>query len=259
VASRWDQLIQYLALRMGRQLGTEVEPALTRRELSEPAVRSQAVVSGLVTRGALEGGLRIPGAVGVVVIGADLKAGRVTCSVEVEAPRDGKPTTRVNWLLRQIREAPDTLRLDAFAQYARGASTSELLRDVRNNPSLLVGDAKRDLRTFRLTLAATMGTKRGQGRGSFVTSVTDLLDAFYEQVVEKIKPWAPPKLREQPVLPDRPDDVPQSLVSTALSSQDGPVPVGSEPSAWSPDEIVLPDFVDPIDVTEATIGQEPIA
>lgn len=247
VASRWDQLIQYLSLRMGRQLGTEVEPALTRRELTEPAVRSQAVAAGLVARGTLEGGLRIPGAVGVVTIGADLKAGRITCSVDVEAPREGRQATRVNWLVRQIKAAPDTLRVDAFAQYARGASTSELLRDVRTNPALLVGDAKRDLRSFRLTLAAPMGSKRGQGRGSFVTSVTDLLDAFYESVVQNVRPWSPPKLREQPVIPDRPDDVPPSLISTALSSQDGSVPVGETPVVVEPEVIAETPSNDAVD------------
>ena len=75
-----------------------------------------------------------------------------------------------------------------------------------------------------------MGTKRGQGRGSFVTSVVDLLDTFYGEVVESMRPWSPPKLREQPVVPDAPAAVEPDLVSTALSSQDGavlvPTPAG---------------------------------
>lgn len=241
VASRWDQLIQYLALRLGRQLGTEVEPALTRKELVEPALRSQAVIGGLVTRGMLDGGLRVPGAVGTITLNADLKAGRIMCSVDVDAPRDGRALTRVNWLLRQLKAAPDNLRIDAFAQYARGASTSELLRDARANPGLLVGDAKREPRTFRLTLAGPMGTKRGQGRGSFVTSVTELLDAFYGDVVETMRPWSPPKLREQPVVPDQPAAVEPTLVSTALSSQDGVVPADQPAQPRTPDDAVETD------------------
>lgn len=245
VASRWDQLIQYLALRLGRQLGTEVEPSLSRRELSDPSLRSQAVSSGLVTRGVLDGGLRIPGAIGTVSLAADLKAGRLHCSVDIDAPREGRPATRVNWLLKQVAKAPDGLRIDAFAQYARGASTSELLRDARANPSLLIGDPKRELRSFRLTLSAPMGTKRGQGRGSFITSVVDLLDAFYVDVVQTIKPWSPPKLREQPVVPDSPPGVAPQLVSTALSSQDGPEPVSEAATADrsspdAPEEAPLP-------------------
>jgi hypothetical protein len=67
-----------------------------------------------------------------------------------------------------------------------------------------------------------MGTKRGQGKGAFVASVTDLVDTFYEQALGRLKSWSPtaPKLRH-------PDDedisepvVAEDLVSTALSSQD---------------------------------------
>jgi hypothetical protein len=216
---------------MGRQLGTEVRPELSRRELSEPALRSANLVAGLVARGVLDSTLRIPGAVGGVTVSADLRAGRLSCSVDIDAPRDGRPLTRVNWLVRQLKAAPDALRVDAFAQYSRGASTSELLRDVRTNPGLLVGDAKRELRTFRLTLNGPMGTKRGQGRGSFVASVIELLDAFYADVVQIIKPWSTPKLREEAVVPDKPYDTPPVLVSTALSSQDGSTPADEASSA----------------------------
>ncbi|HEU0129587.1 MAG TPA: hypothetical protein VFQ85_01170 [Mycobacteriales bacterium] len=246
VASRWDQLIQYLALRLGRQLGTEVQPVLSRRELTEPALRSQAVAQSLATRGAVDGSLRIPGSAGVVTVTADLRAGRIVCSLDIEAPREGRPQTRVNWLLRQLKAAPDTVRIDAFAQYARGASTSELLRDARSNPALLVGDAKRELRTFRVTMSGPMGSKRGQGRGSFVASVAELLDVFYTEVVQTTRPrtTAPPRLRE-PVTPDQPGSVGSALVSTALSSQDGaiadggthssPVTVGTEEPTPAPD------------------------
>jgi hypothetical protein len=222
VASRWDQLLRYTCLRLGRRLGIEVQPNLSRRELAEPAVRAQAVVQGLVERGWLEGGIRIPNTVGPVTVTADLRAGRIGVSVDIDAPREGRPQTRVNWLLRQLREAPDLVRLDCFVR-GRGASTSELLRDVRANPVLLVQDPKREIRGFRLTLTAPMGTKRGQGRGSFVGSVLSVVDEFYESTVQRIKPWAAPPPRLRPPVPDEPaQDVPAPLVSTSISSQDGP-------------------------------------
>lgn len=225
VASRWDQLMRYACLRLGRQLGVEVQPILTRRELAEPATRAQTLVSSLVAHGRLDGAVRIPNAVGPITVTADLRAGRITTMITIEAPREGRPQTRVNWLVRQLKNAPEGLRVDCFAAHARGASTSELLRDVRQNPALLIQDPKRDLRSFELALSTPMGTKRGHGRGSFVAAVLDLLDAFYESTVQTIKPWAasPPKLRAaaEPTEPD----VPVQLVSTSLSSQDGAEPV----------------------------------
>ena len=92
-----------------------------------------------------------------------------------------------------------------------------------------MGQAKKEIKQFRLVLTAPMGTKRGAGRGGFVGSVLNLVDTFYEEVVQGIKPWAapPPKLR--PAEPTEPrQEVPQALVSTSFSSQDGPEPALSE-------------------------------
>jgi hypothetical protein len=223
VASRWDQLIHFACLKLGRRLGTEVQPVLNRRELAEPALRARTHVTTLVKNGTLDGTLRIPNIVGLVTLCADLRAGRVTAWMDVEAPREGRAQTRVNWVVRQLKEAPDTLRVDCFANYSRGASTSELLRGIREDPRKLIADPKREIRSFRLALSSAMGTKRGSGRGSFVDSVLHLLDDFYESTVQTIKPWSPgpPKLR--PDVPATAAEAPP-LISTSLSSQDGTEP-----------------------------------
>jgi hypothetical protein len=237
VASRWDQLVRYACLRLGRQLGIEVQPVLSRREVSEPAVRAQALLASLASTGRLEGQLRIPNTVGPITVTADLRANKVEVSTELEAPREGRPLTRVNWLVRQLKDAPDTLRIDAFALHGRGAAASELLRDVRANPAVLAGDGKRELRSFRMTMIGSMGSKRGQGRGSFVSSVLDLLDTFYESVMQQLKAWSapPPKLR--PPQPEEPEPkLPTALVSTSLSSQDGPEPADPTPQPAAADD-----------------------
>lgn len=227
VAARWDQLLRYVCLRLGRRLGVEVQPTLSRRELADPGSRVQVVVQGLVERGVLDGGVRIPNTIGPVAVTADLRAGRVAASLDVDAPREGRPQTRVNWLLRQLRDAPDAVRVDCFAR-GRGTSTSELLRDARGNPAILLPETGREIRGFRITLSAPIGTKRGQGRGSFIASVLGVVDDFYESTVQRIKPWSAPPPRLRPAVPDEPaQDVAASLVSTSLSSQDGPAASGT--------------------------------
>jgi hypothetical protein len=143
----------------------------------------------------------------------------VTCHVEVDAPREGRPATRVNWLLRQLRDAPEAVRVEAFTLHTRGAGAAELLRDVRANPAVLVTDPKKELRAYRIALTSPMGTKRGRGRGSFIDAVLAAIDGFYADVVQQLKAWtaAPPRMRE--VADEQP--VPPALPSTALSSQDG--------------------------------------
>lgn len=225
VAGRFDALVRYAGLRLGRQLGIEVVPALTRREAAEPSLRMQALTSQLTSTGAMTGKLRIPGAVGNLHVTADLRAGKIVCHVDLEAPREGRMTTKVNWLTRQLKNAPETLRLESFAMHARGPGNAELLRTVRENPSVLIGDSAKDLRAFRVAQNSAAGTKRGIGRGAFIDSVLEAIDSFYEEVIQNLKPWmpTPPKLRspEEEIIVE---PVPAALSSTAISSQDGPEP-----------------------------------
>lgn len=222
VVSRFDALLRYTALRLGRQLGTDVLHVLSRKELADPALRGQALLDSLVTTGQLAGAIRIPNTVAPIHLTADLRAGRITCHVDIDAPKDGRATTRVNWLLRQLKSAPDQLRIEAFVANARGDGAAELLGTLRETPSAILTDPKKELRSFRIALTAPMGAKRGRGRGTFIDSVLDLVDSFYADVVQHLKAWsaAPPRMREADPEPTQPP----SLTSTSLSSQDGAEP-----------------------------------
>lgn len=222
VASRFDALLRFASLRLGRQLGTDVTPLLSRKEMADPPVRTQALLSSLAATGTLEGAIRIPHTVGPLVVTADLRASRLTCHVDLEAPREGRPVTRVNWLVRQLKNAPDSVRVEAFTMHSRGGSVAELLGPVRADPAILLRDPKREPRAFRVALSAPMGAKRARGRGGFIDSVLDLVDGFYTEVMQNLKAWsaAPPRMREQ----EEPQPERDSLVSTSLSSQDGAEP-----------------------------------
>lgn len=225
VAARFDALLRFGSLRLGRQLGTEVTPILSRAELADPARRTQAMVARLCAHGQLVGSIRIPDAVAPITITVDLRAGRIDCHVDIEAPREGKPTTRVNWLVRQLASAPDSVRIEAYVAHARGSSAAELLGAVRVNPMLLLGDGGKELRSFRVAQSVPMGAKRGRGRGAFIDSTLAAVDSFYSEVLQNLKAWSatPPRLRQpdaEKVAVEQP--APASLVSTGYSSQDQP-------------------------------------
>ncbi|MDX6288128.1 MAG: hypothetical protein QOG53_3613 [Frankiales bacterium] len=241
VAAKWEQLVRYAGMRLGRQLGIEVLPALSRRDLANPGSRMQEQMTSLVSKGTLTGSLRVPNTVGPVVLTADLRAGQVSASLSVDAPKEGRPLTRINWLLRQLKDAPDDLRIDAFTPWSRGTSRSDLLRKVREDPSLLLDEQKREIRSFTLTLSKSSGSKRGQGKGSFVGSVLDLLDSFYKGVVQSVKGWspAPPKLRQPEPGQLTEPNIPNELVSTALSSQDDAAAVSGTTDGPTAGEEVL--------------------
>lgn len=190
VASRWDQLLRFAAIRLGRELGADVQVVIPRKELAEPTSRLSRFVHEFVTSGTLSGTLRIPDAISDVDVVADVRANTIAVTIEAPAPQEGRHQTRVNWLVRQLADAPAQLRVDALLMGTR-ASTSELLGTVRDDPTVLIDPQKRGFRAFRLTALSSLGTKRGTGRGAFIDSVLSAIDGFYEGVVQPLRPWSP--------------------------------------------------------------------
>ena len=188
VVARWDQLLRFGALRLERELGNGVQVLISKKESIDPAARRARQVDELVSNSCFTGSFRIPNTVADLSVFVDLRSSRCQVSVDIPAPGEGKALTRVNWLLRQLSDAPDQLRIDAFAHLSR-TSTSELLKTVRANPTVLLPDPKADLRRFRVTATSPLGTKRGTGRGSFIDSVLASVDGFYEVVLQRIRPW----------------------------------------------------------------------
>jgi hypothetical protein len=166
------------------------------------AARLDANCKALADSGSLEAAIRVPDAAGDVVVQADLRAKRVTASVAVNAPEEGRPATRVNWLLKQLKEAPESLVIEASFPNTR-STTAALLKDAREDPRrlLLDSDSKRPPRGFRLALSGPMGAKRGKGERSFVLETRKQTVAFYRDLVQDLRPWR----ASAPRLPDEPE------------------------------------------------------
>jgi hypothetical protein len=120
--------VDRVGLELGRRLGTEIVSVLTQRELAEPATRTQALVGQLTSTGSMTAALRIAGAVGVLSVTADLPAAKVTCHVEVDAPREGEPTTLVNCARAGERRAVE-------GRTGSGPQSSPVTRVRRPGPS----------------------------------------------------------------------------------------------------------------------------
>ena len=188
VVSSWEQLLRFAALRLERELGTGVQVVISRKEQADLALRKARLTEELVNNHVLSGTLRVPNTVGDIEVVADLRGNRCQVCVDVAAPLEGRPQTRVNWLTRQLHDAPDQLRIDAFALNAR-TSSSELLKVVKANPTVLLLDPNGELRRFRVAATSTLGSKRGTGKGSFIDSVLGSVDGFYELVLQRLRPW----------------------------------------------------------------------
>ncbi len=195
VVERWEQFVEYLCLGLSQDLGVQVASAHSRTR--DGQAWTDSLLRGLVSEGTLSGSFRVPGAVGPIEVEADLRARLTRVSVKVAAPKEGRPQTRINWILRQLKKAPEDLRVEV--QFARTKETTALLlKDAREEPAGLLSptDAKREPRGFTLSLARPLGTKRGRGERSFVLETRRQVVNFYGDLVEGLSEWRPkaPKL-----------------------------------------------------------------
>lgn len=197
VVNRWEQFMEYLCLSLSQDLGVQVVSAQSRAK--DGRAWTDTLLKSLCDDGKLTGSFRVPDAVGPIDVEADLRARQTRTNVKVAAPKDGRPQTRINWILRQLKKAPGDLRIEThFARTKE--TTAALLTEARDDASVLLSpaDAKREPRAFTLSLARPLGTKRGRGERSFVLETRRQVVSFYGDLVENLKAWQ----AKAPKLPD---------------------------------------------------------
>jgi hypothetical protein len=189
VASRWEQHLQYLSLGLTQDLGRLVEPLLTRK--LDPDARRDLHVRTMVDQGKLLGSIRVPDAAGAIDLEADLRGRRFRTSIVIAAPKEGRPSTRINWILRQLATAKDDLLVEVRYPNQK-EPTSCSLRDAKAKPERLLyaADPKRDPMSFRLAMSKDLGMKRGRQAGSFVLESKQQTSDFYGSIVQGLRAWA---------------------------------------------------------------------
>jgi hypothetical protein len=219
VAQRWEQYIEYLSLELRQTLGRQVAPVWARK--TDRATRVVGAARTLAGDGVLVASIRVPDAAAAIDLEANLRTRQFTTSVDIDAPKDGRALTRINWLLRQAREMPARLRVEVRYPNVR-EPVAVLLGDAIAKPERLLyaPDPKREPRSFRLALAGELGRKRDTGPGSFIGDSRQQLHGFYRDVLQGIRAWQPPAPR-LPV-PGKPaeavpldDEIPEPFVPDA--------------------------------------------
>jgi hypothetical protein len=240
VVERWEQFVEYLCLGLSQDLGVQVVSSQSRAR--DGQVWTDSLLKGLEQEGTLSGSFRVPGAVGPIEVEADLRARLTRASVNVTAPKEGRPQTRINWIIRQLKKAPGDLRVEV--RFARTKETTALLlKDAREDPSGLLSptDPKREPRSFALSLARPLGTKRGRGERSFVLETRRQVVTFYGDLVEGLAEWRPkaPRLpAEKPVEeagdPRRTIPTVSDAPAPAQAMPDNPLPIPRSPTPHQP-------------------------
>lgn len=195
VATRWEQLVEYLSLGLTQDLGRQVEPLWPRK--LDPAGRRDLHVRSMVDHGKLLASIRVPDAAGPIDLEADLRGRRFRTSIVLAAPKEGRPSTRINWMLRQLAAAKDDLLVEVRYPNQK-EPTSCLLKEAKAKPERLLysADPKREPMAFRLIMSKDLGMKRGRLAGSFVLESKQQTSDFYRSIVQALRAWMPvaPKL-----------------------------------------------------------------
>lgn len=224
IAGRFDQTIRYAALRLSSDIGEEVEAVLSRAHRESPSARLSHLVDELCQNGTLEGKLRVPNTAGDIEIMADLRSQQVTATVEVDAPEDKGAIGRVSWLLNQLDEDETaSVVLESYEKNARTPVTTTVGEADEDRRSA-VGDDKIEPYRFRLIRRVEMSTARRptSRQPGFIGSILELIEDFYEDIVQQITPWQPPapKRKQPPSKSPSEEEIIESISEDA--DQDSP-------------------------------------
>ena len=220
VAQNWEAFVEYMSLRLRQRLGRKVEPIYSRSSTRQSRLEDHA--ESLGKHGLLEAAIKVPDAVAPIAVTADLGSLQVTTSSRVRAPQDGRSKTRINWLIRQLKDAPDDVRVTS--KFTRTSKTTSLLiTDVRDNPTalLLADDPKREIVAFDVAITRDMGIKGGKTKGSFVNTTMSQVSAFYGDVLQDIQAWQPRAPRLKAVDENGSDAAPASTPTPTASDSAG--------------------------------------
>lgn len=240
IVRAWHQQIRDLSLIMSRIISCKVGVRLPRSHTTDPDKRLSDDIHSLCGKGVLSADLEIPNTASSLMILADVNVRSIRISMSVDAPRNkARNSSRVSWLLRQLRdiEIPDVYISAVWA--SRAANTVLSLDKVRNDPKKIEdGASNSDIRAFEITLTSN-SARRFAGTRTFIEELEFLAPQFYEKIGQHLESW-------QPSPPKPKHSVSEDTPSNQSSAPDAQKP--EQPSAGNAhsDLLEIPVFLNRI-------------
>ncbi|MEN3582878.1 TerD family protein [Streptomyces sp. ZYX-F-203] len=183
VVESWERLIRQICLSLGGEIGQKVLPVQRAKRGADPRARRRGLADRLCAEGRLQAELRIEGAPGTLVVGADLRTGKLRTSIDIPAPEQGYPLAAAKRLVRRLTDAPADLHIETLLEGEMGGPRGTLER-LRPEPAdMLPKNNKQSITGYRLSLFKGMGSGRGKAESGFIRSVDDAVHRFYTAVV----------------------------------------------------------------------------
>ena len=199
VVANFESLVRYSALTLSARLGVSAAEVIPRAAKADYKKHLSASGKSLLESKSLEGAIRVPGAAAEIEMRADVAAGILHCGFVLPSPTSSRNKSRISWLLRQLRQAPENTYVSWTYKRARSSEAPHRARDLMDGSYEFDLDNSREISEFHVEVIAKMGTKRAAGGGGFIDSIVDLFELTYGEVLQPIKPWQEPapKLSEK--------------------------------------------------------------
>jgi len=162
IAQRWDQLLRYIALTLGAEVGEDVQQVIPRKHSKNPKLRHDTLVASLCDDNRLEGVLRIPNTAGDIDIVCDLRAAKLTASLQIDLADDRGGKARGTWLAKQLPDSPGDVWIEAYERNARIATTCSLDRLREDRTALWTKERPEPARSV-INWSKEMGQNRKSG------------------------------------------------------------------------------------------------
>jgi hypothetical protein len=198
-------------------------------------LRFKRIAQDVFTEGSLRGQVRVPDAASDLSIELNIAAGLVRFGADLQAPQEGRQQTRINWLLKQLKD--DRVPADLIVKVdwdRKGLRTLGKAGELRVNASGLMFDGHHQPvppdampRRFLLEHTCKLDKPKGKCTTAVLKGISDDLEAFYGNVVEHLVGYVAPA----PKLPKEPAATPPETMPIQPSAS-----VATEPVATSEPE-----------------------
>jgi len=191
ICQRWDQLLRFATLKLGSETGADVTEVIPRAHRQNPQARNKEFVASMCEEGVLSGALRIPDGAADLSVSVDLRTRKVTVSTQLTAPDDRTPRAAVVWLVKQMKNAPDSVLVDVY-QKSRRTPVTASLQQLRDDPKAGLPESKQRPNKFLIRQQTSMGTgRRSTRKKGFIDSVIDSVIEFYGNVFQDLQTFVP--------------------------------------------------------------------
>ena len=208
VVQRWDAFLRKVALRLRAKLGAEVKLKISRAEQKAPATLIKNLHANALNNGELSGVFKIPDAAGDLSVVVLLASRSVQYSIEIEAPTEGKATTRIKWMIKQLLSQDVPADLVVQVHWGSRLVSQGRMCDLKEQIESLLWDNngqnlpdKGSPRSFSLSWTLALPTGKGRSTAPVLEGIARGVEDFYGRVAEGIRPFAPkaPQLpKEEP-------------------------------------------------------------